>query len=633
MAMRRRLWTLAAGVWLSCSVAVVAAEPVPLAAEKPSSPEQDVSDDLLRQALASEIKGDANEWRQRLEEALGILPDEQLTNSWLGQVLVDGKWKTVEDLQRTQKNDPRLADYRHRRERLDGKYRPELELARWCAEVKWDDLAKLHYARLLSYPDATENARSEACRILELKAVDGQYYTADELAAFEEEKQAKQQAFEAWRPKIVAWRKACGSKNRQFAEQALSELREVDDAQAILAIEASLYDSNEAFAAELIKLLGKFPEFEATQALVRFALLTPSTSLAQATVVQLKPRSIHDYYPQLLVLMQAPVQSQFRVTTSADGVVHYEHVVGQQGAQRNFVMTSGRAYQPTVEVSRRFDNGAIQTGLVMDARIPRMETTTPPAIGNQTFSPAKRTYDENLIAISAFLTALSVEQKVAIANQRIVLSNERVFYILESTCPSRLARVPSQYWDWWKQYQEKPSPTPTQWVYRHVNLQYRYYQPIMQYFSCFLAGTPVWTESGKQAIEKLRPGDRVLSRDVETGELQFKIVTVKTLQAPSPVVKVVAGEDEIVATKSHPFWVSGKGWKMAKELVAGDVLHTLHGPAKVSSAALLPMPQEAHNLVVEGFNTYFVGDTAALVHDNTYWQPTTTVVPGMRAAK
>jgi hypothetical protein len=48
---------------------------------------------------------------------------------------------------------------------------------------------------------------------------------------------------------------------------------------------------------------------------------------------------------------------------------------------------------------------------------------------------------------------------------------------------------------------------------------------------------------------------------------------------------------------------------------------------------LLPVPKEAHNLVVEGFNTYFVGDTAALVHDNTYWQPTTTVTPGMRAAK
>jgi hypothetical protein len=163
MAMRRRLWTLAAGwAWLGCCLAMAgAAEIEPL-----SSPEKDVSDDLLRQALASEIKGDANEWRQRLEEAVSILPDEKLTNALLGQVLVDGKWQTVEDLQHTQANDPRLVEYRRRRERLDGKHRPELELARWCVEVKWEDLAKLHFARVLAYPDATESARTEACRIL-----------------------------------------------------------------------------------------------------------------------------------------------------------------------------------------------------------------------------------------------------------------------------------------------------------------------------------------------------------------------------------------------------------------------------------------------------------------------------------
>lgn len=630
MARRRRWWTWAVG-WACVSLWLTTAAAAEI--EPASSVEQDVSDDLLRQAFASELKGDANEWRQRLEEALTILPGEKLTNSLLGQVLVDGKWQAVDELQKKQANDPRLTEYRFRRERLNGKYRPELELARWCAEVKWNDLAKLHYARMLAYPDATENARTEACRILQLKAVDGQYVTAEELATLEEQKKTKQQAFETWRPKIVAWRKACGSKNHQFAEQALTALREVDDSQAILAIEASLYDSNEAFAAELIKLLSKFPEFEATQSLVRFALLTPSTSLAQAAVIELKPRPIHDYYPQLLVLMQAPVQSQFRLVASPDGVLQYEHVVGQQGPHRNLVFRNDRSFRPTVQVTRRLDGGQPEDGLVIDARNVERISVTPPRIGDRSFSPVTRTYEDDFLLLASFLTALAVERKVAITNQQISLSNERVFYILENTCPVRLARAPTQYWDWWRQYQEKPSPAPTQWVYYHQETQYRYYFPATQYYSCFLAGTPVWTESGKQAIEKLRPGDRVLSRNVESGELQFKLVLAKTLQAPSPVVKLVAGDDEIVATKSHPFWVSGKGWKMAKELVAGDVLHTLNGPVKVTSAALQPVPQEAHNLVVEGFNTYFVGDSALLVHDNTYWQPTTTIVPGMRAAK
>jgi len=605
-------------------------------AERLSSPEKDVSDDLLRQALASELKGDASEWTQRLEEALAILPDEKLTNWLLGQMLVDGQWRPVEQLQRTQANDPLLTEYRHRREALNGKHRPELELARWCVEVNWQDLAKLHYARLLSYADATELARTEACRLLELQAFNGQYYTADELAAAKQQNKEKQQAFETWRPKLVAWRKACGSKNRQFAEEALAALREVGDPQAIAAIEASLYDSNEAFAAELIELLGKFAEFEATQALVRFALLTPSAPSAQATVAKLKSRPIHDYYPQLLVLMQAPIQAQFRISRNFNGEIQYEHVLGQQGPQRNVVIDRNQVHIPTVPVTRILRGlGPVATSME-DARTQRLDGGFAGTEGGNGVpsQQLRSTMDEELTLLASFLTALSVQQKVALANTQITLSNERVFYILEQTSPQPQPRSAPSWWTWWKGYQEKNYPTPTQYVYFQSNTTYQKYYPVERLqHSCFVAGTPVWTESGKQAIEKMRPGDRVLSRDVETCELQFKIVTAKTLQAPSPLVKLVIGDDEIVATKSHPFWVSGKGWKMAKELVAGDVLHTLHGPAKVSSAALLPAPQEAHNLVVEGFNTYFVGDTAALVHDNTYWQPTTTIVPGMRAAK
>jgi hypothetical protein len=623
MAMRRRLLALAVCcAWLGLSLPEAGAAET----ETLSSPEQDVSDDLLRQALASELKGGANEWRQRLEEAVAILPGEKLTNSLLGQVLVDGKWQTVEQLQRTRANDPRLTDYRHHRQALNGKYRPELELARWCVAAKWDDLAKLHYTRLLAYPDATDNARTEACRILELKAVDGQYYTANELAAVELQSKAKQKAFETWRPKIVAWRKACGSKNQQFRQQALDGLRGVDDPQAILAIEASLYDSDEAFAAELIKLLGKFPEFEATQALARFALLTPTTPLVQAAVAELKPRPIHDYYPQLLVLMQAPLQSQFRIVEAPNGVIRYQHVVAQQGPQKNQMVVKDKFFTPAVSVFTPPTFFVDQRGQLLPVRQANANQPAGPQPGSE----------EGLVELASFLTALSVQYDVSRANVAITLANERVFHILETTGPQQLPRNPALWWDWWKQYQEKWTPTPTQYVYQQQSKGYLRSSPIFLQRapnSCFVAGTPVWTETGKQVIERMRPGDRVLSRDIDSGELQFKPVIAKTLQAPSPLIKVVAGEEEIVATKSHPFWVSGKGWRMTKELVAGDVLHTLHGPAKVSSAVLLPVPKEAHNLVVEGFNTYFVGDTAALVHDNTYWQPTTTVTPGMRAAK
>ena len=44
-----------------------------------------------------------------------------------------------------------------------------------------------------------------------------------------------------------------------------------------------------------------------------------------------------------------------------------------------------------------------------------------------------------------------------------------------------------------------------------------------------------------------------------------------------------------------------------------------------------PTNAETYNLVVADFNTYFVGESGILVHDNTPRKPTRAVVPGMLA--
>ena len=38
----------------------------------------------------------------------------------------------------------------------------------------------------------------------------------------------------------------------------------------------------------------------------------------------------------------------------------------------------------------------------------------------------------------------------------------------------------------------------------------------------------------------------------------------------------------------------------------------------------------AYNLIVADFDSYFVGDAAILVHDNTPRQPTAAVLPGLK---
>jgi hypothetical protein len=134
---------------------------------------------------------------------------------------------------------------------------------------------------------------------------------------------------------------------------------------------------------------------------------------------------------------------------------------------------------------------------------------------------------------------------------------------------------------------------------------------------------------GAAPIETVRGGDRVLSQDPDTGELAYKIVLGTTVRPPAPLVQIRAGGSEIRATRGHPFWVSGKGWEMAKFLALGDKLHCATGFLPIESLEEAPAEQ-TYNLIVEDFATYFVGEHRLLVHDNTLRQPTLAIVPGLQ---
>ena len=124
------------------------------------------------------------------------------------------------------------------------------------------------------------------------------------------------------------------------------------------------------------------------------------------------------------------------------------------------------------------------------------------------------------------------------------------------------------------------------------------------------------TLSGMQPIETIKPGDRVLLRDVVSGEVTFKTVQTRTLRQSVKVLKLHFGEDSISATSGHPFWVVGRGWTVAKFLEPGMKLLGLEGEHTVDKIEPLPRT-EVYNLVVNDFATYFVGTGKLLVHDDT----------------
>jgi hypothetical protein len=138
----------------------------------------------------------------------------------------------------------------------------------------------------------------------------------------------------------------------------------------------------------------------------------------------------------------------------------------------------------------------------------------------------------------------------------------------------------------------------------------------VQRISCFGAGTLVHTLSGPRPIQDLTVGDQVLTQNTRTGALDYHPVLVVHHNPPSRTFKVALGDETIISSAFHRFWKAGQGWVMARDLVVGDPIRTLNGTVKVASiedGQVVPV----YNLDIAADADFFVGRSAALVHDNT----------------
>ncbi|MEZ6089005.1 MAG: Hint domain-containing protein [Pirellulaceae bacterium] len=152
--------------------------------------------------------------------------------------------------------------------------------------------------------------------------------------------------------------------------------------------------------------------------------------------------------------------------------------------------------------------------------------------------------------------------------------------------------------------------------------------PELAQHECFAAGTKVQTSRGTKPIESVLPGDAVLSKDLESGELFWDMVIATTNQPPKQTFEVKTDSETFQCTGGHLFWVSGKGWTKARELLPGDTLHGVSEPARVASCSSIDN-QPTFNLVTEKAHNYFVGTGKLLTHDFEEPEPTAIRVPGL----
>jgi len=135
---------------------------------------------------------------------------------------------------------------------------------------------------------------------------------------------------------------------------------------------------------------------------------------------------------------------------------------------------------------------------------------------------------------------------------------------------------------------------------------------------CFVAGTKIKTIDGFKNIEDIEEGDLVFAQSEETGETGYKEVVTLFRNEATELTHVQIGDNTIITTPTHPFWVDGYGFKAAGELKAGDLVQTAEGELLTVTGIekeYLDEPVTVYNFEVADWHTYYVSEDEVLVHN------------------
>ena len=421
-------------------------------------------------------------------------------------------------------------------------------------------------------------------------------------------------------------------------EAALAEIRALKDADAIPAMEkltlawtrdGKVSDECRQISLAFVEALAAMPAPAASVSLARHAVFSLVPDVRSSAINGLKTRPSHEYVPLLLGGLSMPIESSFSVTTDSDGSVHYRHSLYREGPETDWSADLRRSAMQHDLGGRRY---------TYDVATKTLEEG-PPA-ESPVVVAAKKTFVATRHQSRYGNAAAVTESQVWQANQASEAINSLIIPVLIGATGKEFQNS-KDWWDWWlddnEYYSSDERPIDQHYdshtesySYGYPTLDIRYADPPPRRYSCFAKGTLVWTKTGQQPIESLELGDLVLAQNVDSGELAYKPVIARTVRPPSPILKLSLDGEELLTTRGHPFWVAGVGWRMAKELGDAAVLHAVTGSAPL--AAVEPAGElEAYNLVVADFNTYFVGESGVLVHDNTPRRPTQATLPGLVA--
>jgi hypothetical protein len=583
-----------------CAVAALAAglvayvSPLSAAPGKRSSPEDDQQ---VAAALELEAAGDVEDRAVLLSDVVARSPQHAASRWQTGHVLAAGhRWVSIDDMPALVAQDRNRRAYESRRSKAADTVEDQLALADWCHRRHLADEERAHLTRVV----ALDTDHAEARQRLGFVLVDGQWLAPEEIASSRQRAIRAESDLAAWRPKLEELLKDLTSDNARTRDRAEAELAAIDNPACVLALEAVLLPRSEPIARLALEKLAELPGYEASIALARQAVQSPFESIRAEAALLLADRPQDHYVPVLLAALVTPLEATSQVYRTPDGRLVHRLAYYRERESRGELAILDTSY----------------------GRIGMLPSMPSGAVG--------RADDD------AEDTARELGQRAAAENARTDEVNRTVCATLAIATGHTAGRTPQEWWRWWNEVNEVfvmgSKPVVTMRTTRTVD--------VTRSSSgggggggsgtadCLEAGTVVWTDAGPRPIESLRIGDRVLSQEVETGELAYKPVLATTIRPRSPLVRIETHDDALCASGGHPFWVSGRGWVKARELVPGDRLHDATGTTTVRS--VVPhTEQQTYNLIVADFHTYFAGAGRVLSHDNTIRRQTNAVVPGL----
>jgi hypothetical protein len=657
--------------WLAAWGANVAPSQKAANDSAPTSP----ADRLVHEALAAELAGDNARRNELLAQALKEDLNCRAARWQSGYVNLDGKWLTTAEAAQKFASDHVLAEYRRRRDAAaraglfargdadmtrgytygaqnesrgtsvethhsDGLsasgIAAHVDLARWCRKNRLLDEERAHWTQVLLEDPKNREAESR----LDMRWYGHSLLTETQIDAIKKQHAIEEKQLADWKAIVTTWRKALDSGSNSERIQAVVEMNDIKDPTVIPALEWASSsdsprppagrDSTTAFQRQAVALLSRLPAQRATYSLTLQAVLARQSEVQQAAMDALKMRPLHDFVPVLLAGLANPIQFEYSLSLDTSyGTVTYEAVVSQEGhdkiseKQRSELVAGSSitvTYYPNRSQTQRW--GIAATPGVAD----KASTAADRLRDSQAFAMAidrknAQIADMNgrIDLVLGSLTGLHSQVKTPLPNDSDAIPDSAV------TPPTSSAA--NYWWTWWDKYNEKDIPYRKPIEMAQYSNSTVYSQRYEVNPSCFSAGTEVLTAIGPVAIERLQIGDRVLAQDVDSGDLEYKPVLGTTVRPPVEMVLMTTSNGDLRTTRGHPFWIVGRGWRMAKELQVGDHIHCLDGSATVTAAHAEP-PEKAYNLIVADFGTYFVGDGKILVHDNTVRLPTPAMLPG-----